>query len=174
MTPPPLPEEILRRVLRVARFDGVSLLSIAGACALVSASYRDVSGAVVGLLVAGAGAVELHGLGLLRHGYATGMRWLVSSQLCVMGSIFGYAGYRMWKTDVSAIVAQVMAAINTLPPETREQLFPPDMNVPAYLAGVVRSFYPIVCLLTFLFQGGMAYYYLKRAAAVSEALGEAE
>src|SRR5580700_100147 len=66
MQPPKLVSEILRSVLRVARFDGVSVLVLAGFFALVSAASGDVSGAAFGLLIAAAGAIELHGMGLLR------------------------------------------------------------------------------------------------------------
>ncbi|HXN35586.1 MAG TPA: hypothetical protein VN877_05410, partial [Opitutaceae bacterium] len=66
MQPPKLVSVTLRNVLRVARFDGVSVLVLAGFFALVSAASGDVSGAAFGLLIAAAGAVELHGMGLLR------------------------------------------------------------------------------------------------------------
>ena len=57
MKPPLLPSETFRRVLRVARFDGLSVLGVSGAFALISAASQDVSGAMIGLLVAAAGAI---------------------------------------------------------------------------------------------------------------------
>ena len=44
--PPLLPTEVLRRVLRVAHLDGLGLLAVAGAFALVSAGYHDTTGTV--------------------------------------------------------------------------------------------------------------------------------
>src|SRR5271165_2118927 len=93
--PPKLVSEILRRVLRVARFDGMSVLVLAGFFALVSAASGDVSGAAFGLLIAAAGAVELHGMGLLRAADRRGMSWLVGSQLYLMSVVLGYVGYRL-------------------------------------------------------------------------------
>jgi len=94
MKPPILPAETLRRVTRIARFDGLSVLIVAGGFALLSAASKDISGAVIGLLIAAAGAIELHGVALLRVG-RDGMRWLVSSQLYLMAVILAYAGFRL-------------------------------------------------------------------------------
>ena len=67
-TPPLLPEETLARVLHIARLDGWSVLGVAGLFALLAASIGDLRGAVVGVIIAGAGAGGLHGVALLRHG----------------------------------------------------------------------------------------------------------
>ena len=61
--PPLLPEEALIRVLRLARFDGTGVLVLSGTFAVMAALGRDVPFAVIGLLGAAAGAVELHGSG---------------------------------------------------------------------------------------------------------------
>jgi len=63
---------VLRRVLRVAHFDGTCVLTVAGALALASAAYHDFTGTGIGLLVAGAGAIELHGAAMMRHGEIAG------------------------------------------------------------------------------------------------------
>ena len=165
MRPPPLPSEILRRVLRMARFDGTCVLGIAGSCALISAAARDVTGAVVGLLVAGAGAVELHGMGLLRSGDSRGMRWLVTSQLGIMVSILGYAAARLSSPDVAALRKAVT-------PEIAEQIRLAGMGVDDFLSEMVKLVYFAVCLVTILYQGGMTLYYLRRSSAVARALEE--
>src|SRR5262245_17604351 len=59
--PPLLPEVTLFRVLRLARFDGMGAMLLGGIFALLSASAGDFPFASIGLLAAGAGAVELHG-----------------------------------------------------------------------------------------------------------------
>ena len=71
--PPLLPEVILMRVLRLARFDGMGALMLGGMFALVAASARDFPFAAIGLLAAGAGAIELHGAALLKEGQPRGM-----------------------------------------------------------------------------------------------------
>jgi len=80
MPPPKLPSEILLRVLKVARFDGMSVLILAGLFALVSAAELDVSGTIWGILITAAGAVELRGVKLLKA-RKPGMQWLIASQL---------------------------------------------------------------------------------------------
>src|SRR3954468_14773234 len=67
--PPLLPIETLTRVHRVARFDGLSVVLIASIGAIFAAIGKDQTGAFIGLLVAGAGAMELHGASMLRAGY---------------------------------------------------------------------------------------------------------
>lgn len=163
MKPPPLPEEILRRVLRVATFDGTCVLVIAGAGALLSASWKDGAGALVGLLVAGAASLELHGTGLLRSGDERGMRWLVSSQLCIMASILGYVGYRVSNPDIAALRKLVT-------PEMAEQIQQAGLSVDQFLGELPRLFAFAVAVATIVFQGAMALYYLRRSAAVEAAL----
>ena len=103
--PPLLPAETLRRVVRTAKFDGTGILVISGAFALASASVHDVTGAEVGLLVAAAGAMELHGAGLIRNGERRGTDWLVASQLFLLAIILGYVGWRLQRMDIAPMRA---------------------------------------------------------------------
>lgn len=170
MKPPILPSETLRRVQRVARFDGMSVLVVAGGFALLSAASRDVSGAVIGLMIAGAGAIELHGVGLLRAGH-NGMKWLVSSQLYLMGTILAYAGFRILRPDVAWMLPYVTgeAAAPILQAAQQEGL-----TVEQLLIGAMSMFYVIVALVTLVYQGGMTLYYVRRRRAVEAALLEDE
>ena len=102
--PPLLPEETLIRVLRVARLDGLSVLVISGVFALVSALAGDGLGAVVGLLVAGAGAVELHGATLLEHGEPRGIDWLTGSQGFLLATIALYCALRFLPLSMKRIL----------------------------------------------------------------------
>jgi hypothetical protein len=160
---PPLPSEVLHRVLRVAKFDGMSVLGVAGAFALVSAASRDISGAVVGLLVAAAGAIELHGVGLLRNGLPVGMRWLVSSQLYLMAVILIYAGMRISNPDIGAIRPIVTS-------DLENQIKAAGMTVDDFLLEFLRLFYLVVGAATVLYQGGMTIYYARRRMAVEVAV----
>jgi len=161
------PTEVLRRVTRVARFDGMSILGVAGAFALVSAASRDVSGSVIGLLVAGAGAIELHGAALLRAGRGNGMRWLVSSQLYLMTTMLAYVAVRLASLDISAIRPVVT-------PELAAQILQAGMTVDQFLAEFLRLVYFCVGGATLLYQGGMTLYYLRRRSAVEAAMLENE
>jgi len=165
MKPPLLPSERLRRVLRVARIDGTSILAVAGAFALISASFRDVNGAVIGLLVAAAGALELHGASRLRAADARGMRWLVSSQLYLMAVMLTYVACRLARPDIAALRPLVTQ-------ELADSIREANLTVDQVLLEMQRLVYLGVAAATLLYQGGMAIYYLRRSAAVAAALQE--
>ncbi|MGH7996362.1 MAG: hypothetical protein ACREFX_08430 [Opitutaceae bacterium] len=160
--PPLLPSEALRRVLRMARMDGTCVLLIAGLFALAAAAGHDRLGTVVGLLVAGAGALELHGAGLVRSAQTRGMGWLILSQIYLMVVILGYVAFQMRHVDAFA------------------SLFPADLlhqyaaqtgvTVKALRKTLSSQFALIVAVVTVLYQGGMSVYYFRRRSAVHAAL----
>jgi hypothetical protein len=168
--PPKLVSEVQRRVLRVARFDGISVLCLAGFFALVSAGSGDVSGAAFGLLIAAAGAIELHGMGLLRSADRRGMSWLIGSQLYLMSVVLGYVGYRLANPDSDPILR---AAKSALTDEIRQAGMDPAQFM-AEFPRELRLLYFAVAALTILYQGGMAIYYMRRRAAVEAAIDEDE
>jgi hypothetical protein len=160
----------MRRVMRVARFDGISVLCLAGFFALVSAASGDVSGAAFGLLIAAAGAVELHGMGLIRSADRRGMSWLIGSQLYLMSVVLGYVGYRLANPDSDPILR---AAKTALSDEIRQAGMDPAQFM-AEFPKELRLLYFAVAGLTILYQGGMALYYMRRRGAVEAAIDEDE
>ena len=172
-SPPLLPDEVLRRVLRMAHLDGTGLLVVAGAFALVSAWYHDTTGTVVGLVVAGTGAIELHGAGLLRHGRERGVNWLIASQLGLMGAVCAYVGWQLAHID-PAVIAQFAAFADAGSAddaiERYAQLDP--LTKAEMLQDAYVGFYEIVFALTVIYQGGMTIYYARRRARVITALRE--
>ena len=168
MKPPPfLPEEMLARVLRVARLDGMSVLVIAGLFALISALAGDHLGAVVGLLVAGAGAVELHGSTLLHHGESRGMQWLVGSQLFLLVTIVGYCALRLLHPAYEPLRAAMTDEMKT---SLEMAGWTPD----EFIRFVYNVTYAAVAIVTSAYQGGMALFYCRRRAAVAQALNHVE
>ena len=161
--PPLFPAEVLQRVLRLARFDGLSVLVVAGIFALISARLGDYLGAVVGLLVAGAGAIELHGASLLKHRQPRGMDWLVRSQLILLITVLAYCALRLLHPDL----APLRATVNE---DVKAQLEVLGWSVDQFLGTVYRLTYLAVSLATFAYQGGMAVYYWRRRATVVRAL----
>jgi len=101
--PPLLPEETLYRVVRFARFNGISALVVAGVFGLMCAASKDLPGATIGVLVAGAGALELHGVGLLQYGEKRGVSWLIGSQLYLLVIVLAYIGYLSRHLDLDAV-----------------------------------------------------------------------
>ena len=163
---PPLPKDTVRRVVRVARFDGWSVLGVAGVLALAAATMGDYVGAIVGLIVAGAGAGELHGASLLSHGEVRGLKWLIGSQLFLMAAIVSYCALRLLHPDLAPLRALIDA-------EMKAQLDLLGMSVEAFLLQFYRLVYLAVALATLLYQGGMAFYYARRQTAIRRALAAA-
>jgi hypothetical protein len=159
--PPLLPEETLFRVLRLARFNGMSVLFIAGFFALISAAAKDVPGAAIGVLVAGAGALELHGAGLLRQGDDRGMTWLVSSQLYLLTVVLAYVGFRLMHVDIEPMRVLLTATIAVS-----------GLNEDQFLRVIYGISTSVFGVVTFFYQGGMAIYYHRRRAAVRQALAD--
>lgn len=161
--PPLLPEETFHRVLRVASRDGLGLMAIAGMLALASASMRDVSGTAVGLLVAAAGAIELHGAGLLRAGEVRGMRWVMVSQPYLLTVLLIYCAWRLAVPELPEI-----------PPEMRPVMEESARQFGNTVEEHVRMFYGLTYQLlavgTLLYQGGMTIYYARRQKAVTAAV----
>jgi hypothetical protein len=160
------------RVLRIARFDGLGVLVVAGGVALISASYKDVSGASVGLLIAAAGAIELHGVSLLRASRTSGMRWLLSSQLYLLTTILVYVGFRLARPDIAWILQFISAspAADVFEQAAVQQ----GVTLKQLILDSFKQFYICAAVLTVLYQGGMMLYYLKRRDAVEAALRDPE
>jgi hypothetical protein len=163
--PPLLPFETYRRVVRLGRMDGLSILLVAGAFALLQAVAGDVPGAIVGLLVAGAGAIELHGVGLLEEGEPRGMDWLISSQLFLLGALLGYCALRLTHVEIPPVPDALAPMIDT----SAARL---DMSREEYLRFIQRLGLQIVAAVSLFYQGGMAIYYFRRRETVRRALFE--
>jgi hypothetical protein len=160
--PPLLPEEVLLRVLRLARLDGMSLLLVAGAFALLSALAHDFVGASVGLLVAGGGALELHGHSLLQHHEARGINWLVGSQLVALVSILVYCAVRLTHVELPPIPDEIRSLLEL---DARQV----GMSLDRFVLVSYRLAYETVAVVSILYQGGMTVYYLRRRSAVQRA-----
>lgn len=161
--PPLLPEETLARVLRLARFDGTGALLLGGMFALSAAMSGERAFAVIGLLGAAAGAIELHGGELLKQGYVRGMNWLIASQPFLLLVIFAYCGLRLWYFELPPV------------PESFQGIFAAsaqqwNMTVPEYQEALNRLTVLAVATVGVGFQGWMTFYYLRRRHAVIRAL----
>lgn len=161
--PPLLPEVTLARVYRLARVDGTGVLVVAGFFAFVSAGSGDYLGAMVGLLVAGAGALELHGAALLRQAEERGITWLVGSQFFLLLSILGYCGVRLLHLELPPVPDELRPVLET----SAAQI---GLGVEEYLERVYRLGLWTVALVSLLYQGGMMLYYLRHSDAVYRAL----
>jgi hypothetical protein len=175
-TPRP-PAEVLRRVLKVSRLNGWSVVIFAGLCALGALAFGDLVSFAVGAFVTVGGVIEVRGCRRLRRRDPDGMRLLVRSQLVVLGVIWAYALPRLLSFDATYLQDQVI-------PNLREVLAASGADFDSLLeqAGLnAKDIVPLVHLffvvlygsvmfVTLLYQGGLALYYHHRTAAVTEAL----
>lgn len=165
--PPLLPEETLTRVLRLAKFDGLGALVLGTIFALVSAGSGHFPLAVVGLLAAGAGAIELHGTGLLRQGDRRGMNWLIASQPFLLVVILSYCALRLWFLEMPPLPDHVQSLLAASAAQWR-------MSVEDFLQMLNRVTYGVLALAAVGFQGGMMIYYLRRRKPVAQAIADLE
>jgi hypothetical protein len=118
---------------------------------------------MIGLLVAAAGAIELHGAGLLRAGEMRGVNWLVSGQIFLMLVVIAYCALRLANVDLT-LLREAMT------PDLRAMLAEAGYTEDQFLRLTYRLTYEIVTVLTLVYQGGMAFYYHRRRLAVAQAL----
>jgi hypothetical protein len=168
MQPPLLSDEALMRVYRLARRDGMSVLIIASIFSLFAAMMGDMGGAMIGVTVAGAGALELQGCHLLREGEPRGVRWLITSQLALMSVILIYCLLRLLNFQ----------------PELVEQAITPQMREVFTEAGYTTEMikkliekiyyltYSLVGIITIIYQGMMVRHYYLRREAITQACTE--
>lgn len=160
----PSPEEkVYRRVLFIAAFDGWSVIGVAGLGTLLTLVFGNLSGVLVGLLIGGAGVMELKGRRLLLQRDAGGMRWLVRAQLFLLGVILVYCATSLGSFDAETAMGNLT----------------PDMDAALAESGVTKAdlqplvhatfvaTYAVLAVLSLIFQGGLAAYYRSRTARVT-------
>jgi hypothetical protein len=175
--PPPLPAEVLARVLRISGIDGFTLVFIAGGFGLVSVAFTDWVGALVGGIAAGAGLIELRGRQKLRAGDVRGVHWLVRSQLVLLTIILLYVTYQLRNFDPQSLLAKFEESLastqRSLGLETTSLASTYGLTETEFLAlarTLTRVAYIAVGLASILCQGGLAFYYQRREQIVAKAL----
>ena len=163
-TPPPLlPAKTLFRVQRLGRLHGGCVLYVAGVFALLGAVNGDTLGAIVGLAVAGAGAIEHHGAMMLGHHDPRGLRWLVASQLCLFAAIAVYCGIRLVHLELPPIPAE-------LRPMLEANAVVAGVSLEDFVAMAYRLTLKLVLALSVLYQGWLGLYYFTKRHAIAQAL----
>lgn len=175
--PPPLPAEVLAKVLRVAGIDGFTLVFIAGGFGLVSAFYTDWLGALVGALAAGAGLIELHGRQRLKAHDVRGLNLLVRSQFVLLAIILLYVAYQLHSFDPQPLLVKFEASLASAQRSLGLEVVPLSdslgLTAKQFLElarHTVRLAYVAVGLVSILCQGGLAFYYHRREQVVAKAL----
>ncbi|SDR84121.1 hypothetical protein [Opitutus sp. GAS368] len=156
----------LKRVLAIARFNGWSVIVIAGLGVMVTLLLGDLVGTFIGVLAAAAGWMEVRGHRMLRRRDPAGMTWLVRSQLFLLSVILVYCVTRLGSFDADTAMASLT----------------PDMEALLKEAGLARGdILPLVrttflatyltfAVVSIIYQGGMALYYRSKTRLVTAAL----
>jgi hypothetical protein len=168
MKPPPLPEATLQRVLRVAKFNGWSVVIVAGVCLPLSALFGDWSGSAACALVLFGGWTELAGRRQVATGDESGVNKMIRAQWIVLGTILAYCVARLASFDTET-------AMGSLTPAMRSELAASGVDIEAIVPLVRTVFYityTVVAVVTAIYQGGMALYYSRRRALVTQALAD--
>jgi len=163
MQPPLLPEEVLARVLRLARADGLGVLWLATFFALTAAAAGDIPGAAAWLIIAGAGAIELHGATLLRQLETRGLNWIVASQGLLLLAVLGYCAHRLAHYDPAALR-------EALTDEMKATLTQANYDSEEFLHTVYVTTYAAMGGVALLYKGGLALYFHRRRPAVAAAV----
>ena len=164
-TPPPLlPATSLARAGKLARFDGLTVLVVAGCFAAVSLAMRDWAGAVICLGAVGAGAAEWRGGVLLKTHRAGSVRWLVGSQLSLLGLVWIYAAWRYTHYDPQLISALVEPFVR----ERLEEAFLTMDDLEPALRLSHHLTYILLAGLSLIYQGGLAWYYARQQSVLAK------
>jgi hypothetical protein len=179
MKPQPSSADTLRRVIKIARFDGLSVLILSGLCTLGAIALGAWGSIGTGLLITAAGWSEWHGAKLLQRGRARGIGWLVRSQLYLLSIILLYVIGKMTSFDLDP--ENVRLHIQQMNPlfaqftgrtiqEYLEDVGLTVQDVPRLARTFFYAAFGTVALVTLIYQGGLALYYRRRTEAVYAAL----
>ena len=135
--------------------------------AVMSALAHDIPYVIIGLLGAGAGALELHGVALLREQEPRGMNWIIASQPFMLVVILGYCVLRLTYFEVPPVPERLKDMVSLGAQQW-------NLSVEDYFRMVNRITAFTVGGVAFLYQGAMTLYYLRRKNAVSLALSQSD
>ncbi len=167
MQPPLLPEEILSRAQRLARWDGTGVLLLATFIALNEAAVRDVTGAGAWLIMAGSGAMALHGVQLLRGMEPRGLGWIVASQYLFLLAALGLCALRLTHVDLTDLR-------EALTDEMKDRLAEANLAPEDFLRVVYATTYYVLGGVALLYKGGLAIYFHRRRHTVAVELGSGD
>lgn len=165
--PAPTPsQKALKRVLTVSRLDGWSVMVVAGLGTLLTLVLGDWLGTGIGLLIGGAGWMEVHGHKILKRRDPAGMKWLIRSQLFLLALILAYCASRLGSFDEGTVLANLTPDMQAMLKEAGIEKA--DILPIVHLAFLVL--YGGVAVVSLIYQGGMTLYYRSRVRLVTEAL----
>ena len=173
-TPPPLPDDVRRRMTGVARANGLGVVVVAGLSlgAAMLAGYWDLVG--WSALAVLAGGLELRGQHALRQGDPQGLVGLIGAQFLLLVVIWAYAWLRWRNFDPDTYWAQIPSyAQELLLQRMRSEGLDPELDRPLLL--MLSNLLTCICLaaVSFVYQGGLAAYYAVKSRHLTPPAGDA-
>ena len=155
------PERRLQRVQHIALFDALSLIVVAAPAAVIALCTREWLVAAVATGIALCGGLELAGRRRLQERSASGLGWLCAAQLCCLGFILFYA----WHLAHQPLDRRLLAMLPSFTREQLAELFPDPESLEVLFLSIQRLTATLVALVAILYQGGLAFYYLRTRTA---------
>ena len=163
------PERAMTTVRRISLVNGWSVAVVAGLFSLIALAFGDLLGAVTACLVVVAGGVEVFGNRRLKRRDASGMTWLIRSQLFLMTVVLVYAVTRIASFDGELALANMTPDMQTA---LQEAGINPEDVLPMVRLGV-WILYGAVAMATCVYQGGLALFYRVRTPLIENAIAAA-
>ncbi len=161
---PPLLKSSVPRILRVARLDGWSVFSVAAVFGLLAIWQGDLIDAAACAVAAAAGAAELRGAKLLSLRKIEGLGFLVASQLGLLAAIDCYCAWKLTHPTIGALKT-------SLPSFVADFVASSGQSLDELLRLASPLTYVILALVSLFYQGGMAFYYLRKSKALGAEFG---
>jgi len=155
------PEKNRRRVLFISGLNAWSIIVVAGLFALISMLLVDVWGTVVGIAVLVSPWMELKGRKRLMLQQGQARRWLTRSQLWLFAVITIYCISQL-------LIFHFSPALQDMPSDLQESLRTllalDARELQALLSQIYYVVYLSVIMVSFLYQGGLYWYYRRHVA----------
>ena len=156
----------LKRVLRISRLNGWSVIVIAGLGVLLALALGDLSSVAIGLLGVASGVMEVRGHKKLKRRDPDGMKLLVRSQIFLLAIILVYCASRLGSFDPDTVMAGLTPDMETILKESGIQ----RSDILPLVRLAFFTLYITVAVTGLIYQGGLALYYRSKVRLVTEAL----
>ena len=163
---PTPPEKALKRVLTVSRFNGWSVIVVAGLGVLLALALGDLSSIFIGLLVAVSGIMEVRGGRKLKRRDPEGVKLLVRSQMFLLAIILVYCASRLGSFDADTVMGGLTPDMESILKESGIQ----KGDILPLIRTAFFTLYITLAVTCLIYQGGLALWYRSKTRLVTEAL----
>lgn len=155
--------KIIKRLSITSGINGCSIVLFAGLCLLVCLFTKSWQGMIICLAIAASGGMELTGRTRLIDRHPDAQKWLVASQLWLMGILICYALYKLISFDPSGISVLMSPELQSLI-ESRLNLTSTALT--EMVIRIYNAVYITLIAVTTLYQGILCLYYWKSTEKV--------